>query len=102
MNLQNLLTMASKFGIGQDKIQQAMQMSSKYSHDINGLRRVINDNGGTNFIEKALNFANKPLVSAGLAKLGVTPELINGIKRDLGLQNNTSNDDILERLKRLK
>lgn len=102
MNLQNLLETASKLGIGQDKIQQAMQMSNKYSRDINGLRQVINDNGGASFIEKALSFANKPLVSAGLSKLGVTPEVINGIKKDLGLQNTSTNDDIFERLKRLK
>lgn len=92
-------------GIGQDKINQALSMSSRYSNDINGLRQVINDNGGKDFLDKALKFANQPLVQAGLKKFGVTPELIDGIKKDLGITetaSSTNGDDIMERLKRLK
>lgn len=106
MNIQDLIKMANRFGIGQDKINQALSLSNKYSNDINGLRRVINDNGGKEFLDKALEFANKPLVQAGLKKFGVTPELINGIKKDLGIAETDSlsngNNDIMERLKRLK
>lgn len=92
-------------GIGQDKIQQALSMSNKYSNDINGLRQVINDNGGKNFLDKALQFANNPLARVGLNKLGVTPEVIESIKKDLGIaetSNTSYGNDLLDRLKRLK
>lgn len=97
--------MAQKMGIGQDKIQQALQISKNYSKDVNGLRKVINDNGGRNFLDKALNFANNPLVRVGLGKIGVTPEVIEGIKKDLGIAETTNanyGSDIMERLKNLK
>lgn len=94
-------------GIGQDKIQQALQMSNKYPKDIQGLRQVINDNGGSNFLDKALNFYNKPLVKIALSKAGITPEIIEGLKKDLGVGTNgatssNNNDDIMSRLKHLK
>lgn len=92
-------------GIGQDKIQQALQMSNRYSNDINGLRQVINENGGKSFLDKALKFANNPLARVGLNKIGVTPELIESIKKDLGITetaNTSYGNDIMERLKKLK
>ena len=96
--------MAQKMGIGQDKIQQALSMSNRYSNDINGLRQVIQDNGGKNFLDKALKFANNPLAKAGLNKIGLTSELIESIKKDLGVNTtiNTNSNDIMERLKKLK
>ena len=80
-------------------------MSNNYSKDIKGLRQVINENGGRNFLDKALQFANNPLARMGLNKLGVTPEVIEGIKKDLGITetaNTSYGNDIMERLKKLK
>lgn len=97
--------MAQGLGIGQDKLSQALKMSDKYSKDINGLKQVINDNGGNDFLNKALNFANSPLARIALSKIGITPEVLEGLKKDLGVNSNNStsqNYDIMERLKRLK
>ncbi len=99
--------MASQVGIGQDKIQQALQLSTKYPKDIQGLKQVINDNGGVSFLEKALKTAENPLLKPMLKKIGVTPDVIAGLKKDLGYGGSietttTSNNNILERLKNLK
>lgn len=93
-------------GIGQDKINQAIQMSNNYGKDINGIKKVINENGGVSFLNKALTYYNKPLVKTMLSKAGITPELVEGIKKDLGVGNNTTVEntttDLLNRLKHLK
>lgn len=105
MNVQDLLNLANKMGIGKDKLNQAMSMANKYPSDINGLKSVINDNGGIDFLNRALKFASNPMVQAGLKRFGVTPELINGIKKDLGITDTasyTDGNDIMERLKKLK
>lgn len=98
--------MAQKMGIGQDKIQQALSMANNYSNDINGLKKVINDNGGKAFLDKALNFADNPLAKIALNKLGITSEVIDGLKKDLGVNGvstpYSNSNDILARLKHLK
>lgn len=102
MNLQNLIQMAKNMGIGQDKISQAQNMMGKYSTDINGLRQAINDNGGMPALEKVLKFYNNPLVKAGLKKVGITPEVVESLKKDLGVAPTTPTNNILDRLKNLK
>lgn len=93
-------------GIGQDKINQALQMSNNYSKDINGVRKLINENGGTGFLNKALEYYNNPLVKMALNKIGVTQELVESVKRDLGVgstpSQSTNTNDILTKLKHLK
>lgn len=102
MNIQNLLQMASNLGIGQDKINQAQKMMSNYSSDMSGLRKVINDNGGTDFLNKAIQFSNNPLVKVALRKVGVTDELIESVKKDLGIAPAQNSDNFLDRFKNLK
>lgn len=93
--------MAKTMGIGQDKISQAQQMMSRYSTDLNGVRQVINDNGGVPALEKVLNFANSPLVKPMLKKVGITPEVLESLKRDLGVAPKVQ-DNIFDRFKNLK
>lgn len=103
MNLQNLIAMAKSMGIGQDKISQAQNMMSKYSTDINGLRQAINDNGGVPALERVLKFANSPIAKIGLSKIGVTPEVIESLKKDLGIAPKSNpNNNIFDRFKNLK
>lgn len=103
MNLQNLIQIAKNMGIGQDKISQAQNMMSKYSTDINGLRQAINDNGGMPALEKVLKFANYPIAKIGLSKIGVTPEVIESLKKDLGIYpKSNSSDNIFDKFKNLK
>lgn len=106
MNLKNLMSLASQFGLGNDKINKVMELSNNYPKDINGIRKLINENGGRSFLDKALKTAQNPLVKPILKKLGVTEELINGITSELNTTCNNNNangtDDIFERLKKLK
>ena len=98
--------MASRMGIGQEKINKAIQLSNNYGKDINGLKKVINENGGVSFLNKALAYYDKPLVKNVLSKAGVTPELVEGIKKDLGVVNQVQTSvntatDLLTKLKHL-
>lgn len=95
--------MAMSMGIGQDKISQAQKLMGKYSTDLNGVRQVINDNGGMPALEKMLKFYNNPLVKAGLKKAGITPEVVESLKKDLGVApTSTPVNNILDRFKNLK
>lgn len=95
--------MATQLGIGQDKINQVMQMANKYNGDLNGLKQAINENGGRDTFNKAIKFTENPLVRAGLKKFGVL-ELVESVKKDLGMSTSTPTNtmDIMDRFKNLK
>lgn len=83
--------MAEKLGMDRKKVNQVMEMAKNYGiiengelrGDVKKAREIINDNGGTGIIEKALTATNNPLVKMGLRKIGISDDIINSAVNEI-------------------
>lgn len=60
-----------------DVAEKAQESLNKYSKDENGLRQLVKDAGGKEFLNRAANFAsNAPRVRAMFQRFGVNPHTL--------------------------
>lgn len=82
---------------------EVLGKAKQYPHNIEGVKKLINECGGKEFLSAALNFAEKPNVKSTLAKFGAS-EQISSLKRELekgSSPSSASNNSLKDRLKNL-
>lgn len=62
---------------------EVLGKAKKYPNNIEGVKQLIQECGGKDFINSALNFADKPGVKSVLKQFGAD-EQISSLKRELG------------------
>lgn len=96
-------------GVPKTKINEISNLAGKYDSSPAGFMKAVNEHGGTDMLNKALNLANSPLAKVMLPMFGIGKDKIEDFKNDLqglnmgGSVNSTPNaNSYLERLKNLK
>ena len=102
MNLNELLSIAKALGLNNQRINQAVNLSKNYSQDLQGLKKAVESCGGMNTVNRALEFAENPLVKMGLGKLGINTATLHSIKNELSTPTSIPSSQRLEKLKQLK
>ncbi|MGL5191318.1 MAG: hypothetical protein ACRC7S_16885 [Cetobacterium sp.] len=86
------------------KIMEVLEKAKQYPNDIDGVKKLLNECGGKNFLNAALNFADKPKVKEVLKQFGAD-EQISSLKRELGgttgNSTTTPSNSLKDRLKNL-
>ncbi len=85
------------------KIMEVLGKVKQYPNDIEGVKRLVNECGGKDFLNAALNFADKPKVKEVLKQFGAD-EKISSLKRELGQATGNStapSNHLKDRLKNL-
>lgn len=83
---------------------QILAEAKEYPNSIEGVKSIVNKYGGKEFLNAALNFAEKPKVKEVLKQFGAD-EQISSLKRELGgttgNSTTTPSNSLKDRLKNL-
>ncbi len=103
-------------GIPKSRLDEISRLASKYEASPSGFMKAVNENGGTDMLNKAMKVLDNPMAKILLPVFGVNKDKIDAFKSDINAlqgsdltsnsvqSKNTINvsNDYLKRLKNLK